>query len=184
MAELRNLAKDCDFATALSDNLRDRLVCGVGDPIIQKKLLAVQDLTFQKAYDIAESQESAAKSVVTLQGSATAVPNVHNIPSMTTNNSCYRCGRKGHQQSDCKFKSATCHHCGKVGHIKPDCKSLKSSSSHEICSNRRPRSFRPSDRSSQSFRQSDRLSQSFRRSSRSDQPSGLRQLQDVPTDRT
>ena len=108
--------------------------------------------------------------MVTLQGSATAV---HNIPSMTTNNSCYRCGRKGHQQSNCKFKSATCHHCGKVGHIKPACKSLKSSSFHETRSHCRPRSFRPSDRSTQLFR---RLSRS--------EPSGLRQLQDVPTDRT
>ena len=49
VAELRHLAKDCNFGAALKDNLRDRLVCGVGDSIIQKKLLAEQNLTFQKA---------------------------------------------------------------------------------------------------------------------------------------
>ena len=36
VAELRSLAKDCDFGTALDDNLRDRLVCGVAEPGIQK----------------------------------------------------------------------------------------------------------------------------------------------------
>ena len=69
VAELRNLAKDCDFGTTLEDNLRDRLICGIADQILQKRLLSEQNLTFKKAFEIAQSHESAARNVVTLQGS-------------------------------------------------------------------------------------------------------------------
>ena len=121
VAELRHLAKDCEFGTALENNLRDRLVCGVTDQAIQKRLLSEQDLTFKKAFEISQSHESAAKDIVTLQGSP---PQVHQLAD-SVGSSCYRCGRKGHQQSQCKFRATTCHHCGKVGHIKPVCRSLK-----------------------------------------------------------
>ena len=40
VAELRHLAKDCEFGTALENNLSDRLVCGVADQAIQKQLLS------------------------------------------------------------------------------------------------------------------------------------------------
>ena len=40
VAELHSLAKDCVFGTALDDNLRDRLVCGVAEPRIQKKIVS------------------------------------------------------------------------------------------------------------------------------------------------
>lgn len=142
VAELRNLAKDCDFGTALEDNLRDRLVCGVADSIIQKRLLAEPNLTFKKAFDIAQSQESAAKNVATLsQGGS-----VHKLTLTSSTAPCYRCGRKGHAQQDCKFKTATCHHCGKTGHIRPVCHTLKSSrssdSSRRDSSHHRNRPFR------------------------------------------
>ena len=39
--------------------LRDRVVCGIGDPRIQKRLLAECDLTFDKAVELAVAQESA-----------------------------------------------------------------------------------------------------------------------------
>ena len=136
VAELRNLAKDCDFGPALEDNLRDRLVCGVADQLIQKRLLAEQNLTFKKDFDLAQSHESAAKKVATLQGST-----VHQVSQQTSSAPCYRCGRKGHFQQECKFMTATCHHCGKVGHIKPVCNSLKSP--HSSDSSR----FRSSDSS-------------------------------------
>ena len=32
VVELRSLAKDCDFGTALDDNFRDRMVCDVAEP--------------------------------------------------------------------------------------------------------------------------------------------------------
>ena len=44
-AELRSLAKDCEFGASLEENLRDRLIYGVSDPLIQKRLLLEKKLT-------------------------------------------------------------------------------------------------------------------------------------------
>ena len=70
VAQLRNLAKDCNFGATLEDNSRDRLVCGIADQVLQKRLLSEQNLTFKKAFEIAQSHESAARNIVTLQGSS------------------------------------------------------------------------------------------------------------------
>ena len=43
----------------------------------------------------------------------------------TNRKSCYRCGRKLHDQKDCKFRDADCHNCSKRGHIAPACRSPK-----------------------------------------------------------
>lgn len=40
VAELRALSEHCNFTNTLESILRDRLVCGVNDPQIQKRLLA------------------------------------------------------------------------------------------------------------------------------------------------
>ena len=45
LSELRALSEFCEFGPSLNDMLRDRLVCGVGDQAIQKKLLAEDNLT-------------------------------------------------------------------------------------------------------------------------------------------
>ena len=41
--------------------LRERLVCGINHPAIQKTLLAEKDLTLDKAVDIARALETAEK---------------------------------------------------------------------------------------------------------------------------
>ena len=40
VAELRKLALHCDYKDALSEMLRDRLVCGVNDDRMQRRLLS------------------------------------------------------------------------------------------------------------------------------------------------
>ena len=50
IAELHHLAEHCKFGTTLNAILRDRLVCGMEEPRIQRRLLAEPDLTFDKAF--------------------------------------------------------------------------------------------------------------------------------------
>ena len=54
---LQRLAEHCDFGDMLSDALRDRLVCGMRDGTVQKRLLGKADLTFAKAPEVAELEE-------------------------------------------------------------------------------------------------------------------------------
>ena len=61
MSQLRSIAEFCNFGNMLEDMLRDRLVCGIADNVIQKKLLAEDPLSLAKALEIAKRMESAAK---------------------------------------------------------------------------------------------------------------------------
>ena len=50
-----------DFQNTLEEMLRDRLVCGINDEQIQRRLLAESSLDFKKAMKLATSMETAAK---------------------------------------------------------------------------------------------------------------------------
>ena len=49
--------------------LRDRIVCGIRDEEIQRRLLVEKDLTFQKAYEIATSMEITSQNMAVLHES-------------------------------------------------------------------------------------------------------------------
>ena len=68
VAELRQLSEHCEFGTTLEDLIRDRLVCGVANSSIQRRLLAEQNLTLKQAHDLARAIETAEKNVRDLQG--------------------------------------------------------------------------------------------------------------------
>ena len=61
VSELRSLAEFCNFGTALEDMLRDRIVCGISNAQIQKRLLAEKTLTFAKALELAQGSHAAVK---------------------------------------------------------------------------------------------------------------------------
>ncbi len=141
VAELRALAEFCNYGTALNDMLRDRLVCGINDTQIQRRLLSEKSLTFESAHTVALGLETAAKNIQTLQetgaGNATSISQeaaVHKIDSRaqleympqrreSAGGSCYRCGQAGHIAARCRFRTASCHNCGRTGHLKAVCRS-------------------------------------------------------------
>ena len=139
MSELRRLSEHCEYGGTLNDMLRDRLVCGVADEQMQRRLLQEAGLTYVKAMEIATAMESAAKNSVDL-AAATATnsqpihkfqdkprkgqPQGHSSQSQTTTTACYRCKGK-HQPADCPFKDSVCFHCERVGHISKACRGGK-----------------------------------------------------------
>ena len=60
-AALQRLTEHCNFGTTLSDALRDRLVCGLANEHVQRKLLVEAELTYDRAKSIALAAEAAAK---------------------------------------------------------------------------------------------------------------------------
>lgn len=80
IAAIRTLAKDCKFGTTLNEMLRDRIVCGINDPRIQKNLLATAEdkLDLQKSIDLAQSMELAYEQSKVLQSQTTS----HNVDSL------------------------------------------------------------------------------------------------------
>ena len=137
VAELRELSEKCKLDDQLEDMLTDRLVCGVADPVIQKRLLQKKTLQFKKAFELAQALEVAAKNTADLQGSiihklgqqgSQNKPlqgnNQRKLAQKGTSDECYRCGGS-HQPSGCPFKSSKCYNCHLVGHIKTKCRKPK-----------------------------------------------------------
>ena len=120
-AELRRLARTCEFGSFLNDALRDQFVVRMRSESIQKRLLTEAKLTLARALEIGLGMEAAAVKAKEYKEAPPAVMQVQAL----RRRSCYRCGRNNHDAKDCKFREATCHNCGKVGHIAPACRSPK-----------------------------------------------------------
>ncbi|XP_069129175.1 uncharacterized protein [Argopecten irradians] len=138
IAEIRKLSEYCEFGATLADALRDRLVCGLKNENIQRKLLSEADLTYDRAVELSVAMETAAKDAIELRGNTGNVNKIYkgtdrpktrkntfktNTNSYSNNRkSCYRC-TGNHDQKDCKLRNETCYKCGKRGHIKKACRS-------------------------------------------------------------
>ncbi len=134
VARLRKLAKNCEYAHSLKDMLRDRLVCGCRDNRLQYKLLADPELTYEKAIQLAKSDETAERGTKDLTGgtmhklharhrkSSTSQPfRMPQPPAQPSTQPCFRCG-SAHSPATCRFKSSTCNYCKKLGHIASVCR--------------------------------------------------------------
>ena len=132
VAELRKLSEHCDFKATLGDALRDRLVCGIKNENIQKRLLSESDLKLDKAIEIATAMETAARDAVELRHQHRP-DSVHKLSKRTpipakhknANKACFRCDRPNHTPDQCHFKEETCRFCSKKGHIERACLSKK-----------------------------------------------------------
>ena len=67
VSELRCLSEFCNFGETLEDMIRDRLVCGINDDAIQKRMLAEPTLSYKKAVELVLSMETAAQSMKELR---------------------------------------------------------------------------------------------------------------------
>ena len=124
IAELRKLTEHCNFGETLPEMLRDRLVCGINNKKIQRRLLAERELTLKKAEEISLGEELAAKHVVDIQPETAAPSKADGVNRVVTEDKCYRCGEK-HEASACRFKEAQCFNCGKKGHLAKVCHAAK-----------------------------------------------------------
>jgi len=66
---LRKLASTCNFEGFLQRALRDRFVCGLASDNIRKRLLAMKDLTLERAREVAIAEEAAVRNSQTVAAS-------------------------------------------------------------------------------------------------------------------
>ena len=127
VAELRKLSTYCEYGNSLNEMLRDRIVCGINDSRIQRRLLAERDLTFDKALDTAQAMEAAEKNVKDLKGSIAreevhAINDFSNSRGRNTAKECKHCGKRNHREQDCRHRNAECFRCHRKGHLQVVCK--------------------------------------------------------------
>lgn len=106
-AALRELAMHCEYGNSLADMLRDRLVCGIRQEAIQKCLLAIKDLTYEKAFQMSVAIEMAEKGTQDILNDTKKVHHTGRACTQQTvedkKKACYRCGGE-HLAPDCRFK--------------------------------------------------------------------------------
>ena len=113
LARLKKLAETCEFGGYREEAIRDRFVCGLKERTIQRKLLAVADLTLQKAC----AAELTEKETIALHEGGVEEANKVSV----TFPECFRCGKVNHSSDTCFFRNSKCHGCQKVGHIVKKC---------------------------------------------------------------
>uniref|UniRef100_A0A8C5MUD5 CCHC-type domain-containing protein n=1 Tax=Leptobrachium leishanense TaxID=445787 RepID=A0A8C5MUD5_9ANUR len=151
VAALRQASRKCEF-TDLEDRLRDRLVCGLHNRELQRRLFAMEKLTFQDTLKEVMADEAVGGAMKTLrpQSTHTSPPVIHqgaaegsemgreieeidrlrrealrrprSIEKATPPQSCASCGGQ-HEKAECRFRTAVCCACGKQGHIARVCRS-------------------------------------------------------------
>ena len=127
MSELRSIVKRSNFEGSLETMLRDCIVCGINDAVIQRRLLSEKDFTYKKALKIAQGIESVAQNVKELMSCPADTRSTAPVHQIKTFKQvvCCRCGKPGHYVPTCKHKETVCTKCGKVGHLQKVCHSKK-----------------------------------------------------------
>lgn len=147
-ASLLELSRNCGFGDLRDSLIRDRIVVGVRDPGLRKRLLFEKTLTLQECMEKARSVEVTQERLSFMKLDNPTVDEVRshssfrrkhpkksksNTNSKSENNtkpkeSCVYCGNDPHPRKSCPARDATCNKCSKRGHYGKVCFSSKSRS--------------------------------------------------------
>lgn len=136
--DLRKLVKTCNYKDQEERMLRDRIVLGVLDKKLQRKLLEVNDLSLQKVVDMCRASELSQNHIKKMyqQQATVAVEAVQSSQPQNTqdkpkdkynsvNNrdilyNCKKCGTR-HKPRNCPAFGKICHNCNKPNHYIKGC---------------------------------------------------------------
>ncbi|UYV68566.1 K02A2.6-like, partial [Cordylochernes scorpioides] len=124
----RKMAEYCKFGSTIDEAIRDRLIAGIEDDNIQRKLLGEGDsLTLHRAIEIALALEAAAQDAKDLQsqrnpevvmkikqGNWRLKPSTTGKFTRSEKLYMHRCGAKDHKQDKCPHLKAKCFNCGLI----------------------------------------------------------------------
>ena len=131
VTRLRDLASHCEYGDSAKELIRDRLVCGIRNDHMQRGLLELAKLMFEKAFEMAQLHDAAEQHSRALNKPLdvhrTLILTKHHLgPTDHTTDrvatACYRCGGR-HYANDCRFRLSVCNYSKKKGHIQGVCRS-------------------------------------------------------------
>ena len=148
-SNLRSLSDTCNFGTLKDKMIRDRIVCGVRDSCLRKKLLQVLELMLEKCIEMCHSAEA-----TSTQLDAMSAQNLHAPPPLEVNfvkkpstgadkssfvKDCQFCGQTHEKErSKCPASGKICSACQKENHF-----ALKCSQKKKLHKTKKPRKRKP-----------------------------------------
>ncbi|UYV74269.1 K02A2.6-like, partial [Cordylochernes scorpioides] len=127
LVEIKRLASMYGFDEFSKESLRDKLVCGLRNAKIQRRILSEGDVPLARVVEIALSMEAAEKNtrIFHVNEPADSVDKIRaevgNRYNREQKRKCIHCGRL--HKDLCRFREATCFRCGKRGHLATICRS-------------------------------------------------------------
>ncbi|XP_064638291.1 uncharacterized protein LOC135494308 [Lineus longissimus] len=147
--QLKSLAQTCEFLNLKDELIRDRIVCGISDDGVRKKLLQQSKLTLKLCIDICRAAETTTAQVKAMKSSTSdsvlkfssrksskgSSRGQHNRgrggsskhdskTQMTLKFDCRYCGYKHDKdRNKCPALNETCNLCNRVGHFSRKCHS-------------------------------------------------------------
>lgn len=129
-ADLKRLAKDCNFGATFDSRLRDQLFMAVDRLPFFKFLLAedlnLDGLTSAKLLDRIQTLEKAHVGEGTVNFEVNKIRDGKRFMSQK----CKHCGFP-HNSADCRFKNLTCRSCEKKGHLERVCRFKKNEAKYQ-----------------------------------------------------
>lgn len=90
LTEIKNLSQTCEFGTLTDRMVRDRIVLGIKDKVLQERLLSIEDLDLNKAIDYCKAAEVSKTPAKNLQENKVEVDSKDKGEA----ENCKRCGTK------------------------------------------------------------------------------------------
>ena len=148
-SNLRSLSDTCNFGTLKDEMIRDRIVCGVRDSSLRKKLLQVPELTLEKCIDMCRSAEATSTQLEAMSSQNSHAPpppevNFVKKPSKGADKSsfvkdCRFCGQTHEKErSKCPAFGKICSACQKENHFALKCSQKKKPHKTKKPRNRKP----------------------------------------------
>lgn len=124
LQDVTKLSKNCEFKDT-NDMVRDRLVLGVNDKVLQEKLLGQDKLTLTKCMELCRANEVTKSQLKNLQEN-TRVDEIKSKKNKLKNGDkefyCRRCKSK-HKPKSCPAYGKKCEKCGRFNHLAAACRS-------------------------------------------------------------
>ena len=124
---LHALARNCEYGQLRDELIRDRIVIGILDKALSKRLQMDPELTLEKAARMVRQSESVGEQQRVLKGQKDSELDVNWMTSKSKaaqqrnpSSSCTRCGNQ-HEPGKCPAQKVTCFCCHKRGHFKSQC---------------------------------------------------------------
>lgn len=141
---LRSLAQTCNFATFNDELIRDRIVCGIRDNGLRKRLLQEPKLTLTRCLDMCRATESAVahlkamradkedkeEAVHALQAKRNPKRDTRQRPNIPE---CNYCGKEHERSKEkCPAYGQRCKRCGKENHFASKCRQRQERKVHHV----------------------------------------------------